>query len=100
MAFIDAHRDKETGGRRWGVEPICETIQVAPSTYYDSKSRPPSARELRDEERGPKLEELYERNYSVYGRHKLWKAAKKAGMEIGRDQVARAHATSWAQRGF
>ncbi len=28
-------------------------------------------------------------NYSVYGRHKLWKAARRAGHDIGRDQVAR-----------
>ena len=53
VAFIDAHRDKETDGRRWGVEPICAELQVAPSTYYDAKSRPPSARAVRDAELGP-----------------------------------------------
>ena len=53
VAFIDAHRDNETGGRRWGVEPICEQLAVAPSTYYDAKSRPPSARAVRDAELGP-----------------------------------------------
>ena len=40
VVFIDVHRDRETGGRRWGVEPICAELQVAPSTYYDAKSRP------------------------------------------------------------
>ena len=44
VAFIDTHRDNETGGRRWGVEPICAELAIAPSTYYDAKSRPPSAR--------------------------------------------------------
>jgi len=29
------------------------------------------------------------KNYSVYGRRKLTKAARKAGLEVGRDQVAR-----------
>ena len=38
---------------------------------------------------GPKLEALWERNYSVYGRRKLTRAACKAGINIGRDQVAR-----------
>ena len=28
-------------------------------------------------------------NYSVYGRRKLTKAARKAGLDVGRDQVAR-----------
>ena len=37
----------------------------------------------------PILLELWEKNYSVYGAHKLWKAARKAGHELGRDQIAR-----------
>ncbi len=41
--FIDAHRD------RFGVEPICQVLQVAPSTYYGARCRPPSARQVRDE---------------------------------------------------
>lgn len=32
--FIDANRAE------LGVEPICSTLQVAPSTYYAAKSRP------------------------------------------------------------
>jgi putative transposase len=32
---------------------------------------------------------LWVHNYSVYGRRKLWKAARRADMDVGRDQVAR-----------
>ena len=32
---------------------------------------------------------LWVANKKVYGAHKLWKAARRAGHEIGRDQVAR-----------
>jgi putative transposase len=32
---------------------------------------------------------LWRHNYSVYGRRKLTKAARRAGYAIGRDQVAR-----------
>ncbi|GEA82243.1 hypothetical protein FHR89_001970 [Cellulomonas uda] len=42
MAFIDDHRAE------FGVEPICKDLQVAPSTYYAAKTRPPSARSLSD----------------------------------------------------
>lgn len=35
------------------------------------------------------MKALWERNYSVYGRRKLTKAARKAGLDVGRDQVAR-----------
>ena len=60
-----------------------------PSTYYDTKARPPSARDMRDATTGPELRTLWEKNYSVYGRRKLWKAAKRRDVDVGRDQVAR-----------
>jgi transposase InsO family protein len=64
-------------------------LQIAPSTYYDQKSRPPSAREIRDAQLGPQLEAIWKKNYSVYGKRKLLKAALRQGLEVGRDQVAR-----------
>jgi transposase InsO family protein len=72
-------------------------LQVAPSTYYAAKSRPASARALRDAEVGPALEALWKKNYSVYGRRKLSRAAHRAGIEAGRDQVARLMATRGIQ---
>lgn len=64
-------------------------LQVAPSTYYAAKARQPSARAVRDGELGPALLKLWEANYRVYGARKLWKAARRAGIDVGRDQVAR-----------
>jgi len=49
----------------------------------------PSARAIRDGELGPALVDLWKHNYSVYGRRKLWKAARRADLDAGRDQVAR-----------
>ena len=83
VEFIDDNRDE------LGVEPICETLQVAPSTYYSAKSRPPSARAIRDAVMMPILLALWIANRKVYGAHKLWKAARRAGYNIGRDQTAR-----------
>ena len=62
---------------------------MAPSTYYAAKNRPPSARAVRDAVMLPVLLALWKANYSVYGAHKLWKAARRAGHDVGRDQVAR-----------
>src|SRR5262249_43179159 len=86
--FIDAQRDK------FGVEPICTVLRsagvsVAPSTYYDTKTRSPSTRACRDAVRGPALVALWEDNDRVYGARKLWKTARRAGHDVGRDQVAR-----------
>jgi putative transposase len=38
IAYIDEHKGV------FGVEPICDVLQVAPSTYYSAKCRPPSRR--------------------------------------------------------
>ena len=62
---------------------------MAPSTYYAAKSRAPSARACRDAVLGPALVQLWKDNYCVYGEHKLWKTARRAGHDVGRDQVAR-----------
>lgn len=83
VSFIDENRDE------LGVEPICRELQMAPSTYYSAKSRPPSVRAVRDAVMMPILLTLWKANYSVYGAHKLWKAAQRAGHDVGRDQVAR-----------
>jgi putative transposase len=64
-------------------------VQVAASTYYAAKNRPASARAVRDGELRPALRALWKDNYCVYGARKLWKAARRAGYDVGRDQVAR-----------
>ena len=80
VSFIDAHRGA------CGVEPICRELPIAPSTYYDAKSRPESARARRH---AAMTVALWAANYRVYGARKLWLAARRAGYGIGRDQVAR-----------
>ncbi len=62
---------------------------MAPSTYYANKARPPSIRACREAILGPALRQIWEDNYRVYGARKLWKAARRAGHDVGRDQVAR-----------
>ena len=85
VAFVDEHRHE------FGVEFICRHLQVAPSTYYAAKQREkaPSARARRDALMSEVLLGLWEANRKVYGARKLWKAARRAGHDIGRDQVAR-----------
>jgi putative transposase len=52
-------------GRRLGFEPICEVLQVAPSTYYAARGRPPSTRARRDAQLTPQLVEIWKDNYQV-----------------------------------
>jgi putative transposase len=81
--YIDTYRD------RFGVEPICRALQVAPSTYYAARRRPPSARAVRDAELAPKVRKAFDDNYQVYGARKLWRQLRRDGERVGRDQVAR-----------
>jgi putative transposase len=81
--YIDTHRD------RFGVEPICRALQVAPSTYYAAKRRLPSARAVRDAQLAPKIQRVFDDNYQVYGVRKLWKQLCRDGELVGRDRVAR-----------
>ncbi len=85
VGFIDEHRGE------LGVESICTALQIAPSTYYAAKRREsePSARARRDVAMMQVLMVLWVANKKVYGAHKLWRAARRAGHDIGRDQVAR-----------
>ena len=85
VGFIYEHREE------FGVEPICRVLQVAPSTYYAARRRAvdPSARARRDAVLLPIVLGLWLANRKVYGAHKLWKAARRAGHDIGPDQVAR-----------
>jgi putative transposase len=69
--------------------PRSAGVQVAPSTYYATKARTPAARACRDLAVGLALKKLWEDNYGVCGARKLWKAARRAGHDIGRDQAAR-----------
>ncbi len=92
---ISAHRGHYTMGRKWGCrgEPcgflICNTLQVASSTYYQNLSRGPSKRALRDQVMMPILLTIFVANMSVYGARKLWIAAVNDCHDIGRDQIAR-----------
>ena len=81
--YIDAHRG------RYGVEPICTALQVAPSTYYAAKTRPPSARAQSDAVLKPHLLRVHAGNLDVYGARKLWLQLKREGIAVGRDRVAR-----------
>ena len=83
MSFISAHRE------RWGVEPICRVLQVAPSTYYAVVARRPSARQVDDERLKIEIARVHRDNFGVYGIEKVWRQLNREGIKVGRDRVAR-----------
>jgi putative transposase len=73
----------------FGVEPICRALAVPPSSYYAARTRPPSARSVRDEALGADIGRIHRGNYAVYGARKLWRQLRREGITVGRDRVAR-----------
>jgi putative transposase len=76
--YIDSHRCD------YGVEPICEVLQVAPSTYYAARKRPPCRRRLRDEELKAHIARVFDDNYGVYGVRKVWRQLNREGVHVAR----------------
>jgi putative transposase len=64
-------------------------LQVAPSTYYAQRSRPPSARAVRDGQLKLEIKRVWDANFQVYGAEKLWRQLQREGIQVGRDRVAR-----------
>ncbi len=64
-------------------------VPIAPSTYYARKACPVSDVDWDDAHRANTALDLWEANRSLYGADKLATAMRKAGHDVGRDQVAR-----------
>ncbi len=83
IAYVDANRE------RFGVEPICQVLEIAPSTYYSAKSRPPCRRKVRDAELKVHIRRVFEANYAVYGARKVWRQLNREGIVVARCTVER-----------
>ncbi|HEX8508124.1 MAG TPA: IS3 family transposase [Propionibacteriaceae bacterium] len=77
--YIERHKNV------FGVEPICTTLTsadtpIAPSTISAARTRPPSARAVRDEDLKPVIVRVHQENYGVYG-------IRKMHAQLNREQV-------------
>ena len=82
-SFIEEHRE------HFGVEPICRTLEVSASAYYERRTGRRSARAIEDERLLTRIREVHERNYCAYGYRRMWIALKREGEEVGKGRVQR-----------
>lgn len=74
---------------RFGVEPICRVLPIAPSTYYECKAREadPSrrpARWHRDEALKLEIVRIWHEHKQVYGAYKVWKQLHRESVPAAR----------------
>ena len=88
VGYVDEYRD------RFGVEPICAVLPIAPSTYYthrawaqDPTRRGPRAQ--REEMLIEQIRRVWEENFGVYGARKVWKQLNREGCRVARCTVER-----------
>jgi putative transposase len=89
VAFIEEHRES------YGVEPICEVLPIAPSTYYEQQSRRRNPelrpeRLKRDDALRPEIQRVFDESHGgVYGADKVWKQLNREDIEVARCTVER-----------
>ncbi|PWJ42437.1 Integrase core domain-containing protein, partial [Quadrisphaera granulorum] len=91
VAFIDSVRE------RHGVEPVCRVLSeyiapIHPSTYYAARSRPASARALRDAYLGGHISRLFhdkDAGRGLAGARKMTHLLSKEGISVARCTVER-----------
>lgn len=82
-AFIDERRGD------FGVELICDTLEVSASAYYQRKTGVRSARAVEDERLVGVIKRTHAANYEAYGSRRMWKALRRQGEDVGRGHVER-----------
>ena len=88
VRYIDEHRD------RYGVEPICAVLPIAPSSYYEHKARERNASRLppraqRDAELEPQIVRVWNENFRAYGAYKVWRQLNRESIPVARCTVER-----------
>jgi putative transposase len=93
--YIDQYRG------RFGVEPICKTLGVSASAYYQRKTGRRSRRQLQDERLLARIRALHAANYYAYGSRRMWIALRRAGQPVARctvERLMRQHGIQGAKR--
>lgn len=95
-AFLDENRE------RFGVEPICREIEVSASAYRARRTRPPSARAVRDEYLLSEIRRVHDASNGVYGQFKIWDELNDEGIPVARctvERLMRAHGIEGVSNG-
>jgi hypothetical protein len=81
--FIDDHREE------FPVRRMCKVLDVSRSGYYAWRGRPPSEREMANQELYKKIEDVYHESHGTYGSPRVYQELKRQGFTCSENRVAR-----------
>ena len=81
--FIEAQRDE------FPVLRLCQVLGVSRSGYYAWRNRPPSAREMANQELYQQIQGVYQGSHQTYGSPRIYQALKQEQVACSENRVAR-----------
>jgi len=81
--FIADHREE------FPVIRMCKVLDVSPSGYYAWRKRPPSEREMANQELVKKIEAVYNDSQGTYGSPRIYRVLKRQGVACSENRIAR-----------
>ena len=81
--FIDDHREE------FPVIRMCAMLDVSRSGYYAWRGRPPSKREMANQELTAKIKKAFEDNEETYGSPRIYQVMRNLGLMCSLNRVAR-----------
>ena len=81
--FIEDHRDQ------FPVIRMCKVLGVSSSGYYAWRGRPPSKREMANQELTAEIKQAFEESGEVYGSPRIYQVMRKLGLMCSENRVAR-----------
>lgn len=81
--FIEDHRG------RFPVTRMCKELDVSPSGYYAWRDRPPSAREMANQELFQRIEAVYHDSDGTYGSPRIHCELQEQGVACSKNRIAR-----------
>jgi transposase InsO family protein len=81
--FVKDHRDE------FPVSRMCKVLDVSCSGYYAWRGRPPSGREMANQELYKKVKAVYDKSHRTYGSPRVYRALKSQEVTCSENRVAR-----------
>ena len=71
------------------VKVLCRVCRVSRSGFYAWASRPPSPRDIDDDQLAQEIEAIWEASRRSYGSPRVWRRLRRNGFRVARKRVAR-----------